>query len=470
MKRPTRGRTPEAGKRLGIGDGRVLIYGMGRSGLAAAHLLVRHGVGIGFYDDGAVPGYRSLSDRIPWPQVPVHLQRLDPEVSLGYELVVVSPGVPAHSPTLLALKAAGLRVISEVELAFAFAAAPVVAVTGTNGKTTTATMANLLLSAAGLKSCATGNIGYPFSQAVVERRPDVFVVEVSSFQLYHADRFAPRVAIITGFAPNHLDWHGDEESYFAAKLSVARNLRARDAVVFPAGNGRIRRALARSPARKLTFGRGGDVSFSAADRSVVCRTARGAGGSGRRRVLARLGPILDRLTWDFRIAAESFQAACALAVALRVRAGAIEKMLAGFTPLPHRIEVVARRAGVTYINDSKSTSIDATIFALTKQSVPVVLMLGGRDKGLSFTDLVPAARGRVKAVVAFGEAREKIARELGGDLPLHQAGSLAEAVDRARHLAGPGETVLFSPACASYDQFTNYEERGDTFRQLVQSL
>ncbi|MBI4862010.1 MAG: UDP-N-acetylmuramoyl-L-alanine--D-glutamate ligase [Candidatus Riflebacteria bacterium] len=458
---------PAPGSRgpLEIGRGRVLVYGLGRSGLAAAHLLTHHGVRFGFYDDQEIPGYRNLSDRIRWPEVQVHFQTVSQEMLLGYELVVVSPGVPAHTPALLALEGAGLKVISEIELAFAFASAPIVAVTGTNGKTTTVTMAQLLLAKAGFASVATGNIGYPFSLAVQESTPDYWVVEVSSFQLHHIDRFAPAVAIITSFAPNHLDWHGDEESYFRAKMNIAANLTQDRSVVYPSTCGQVRRALVSCPALKIPFGPRGALTLSP-ERGILTR--RVAGGRAVPYLdLKRLGPALS---YDWRLVSESIQAVAGLAAAMDLPGSTIEEMLVAFTPLKHRIEVIGVREGVTYVNDSKSTSVDATIYALKKQHVPVVLMLGGRDKGLAFTDLVPAARGRVKAVVAFGEAREKIAREIGQELPIHLARDLPEAVDRARHLAGPGELVLFSPACASFDQFKNYEERGESFRRIVNSF
>ena len=449
---------------LGIGDGRVLVYGLGRSGLAAAQLLTRHRIPFGFYDDTEVPGYRQLSDKIRWPEVQVHFQSLPQEVLMGYDLVVVSPGVPAQSPTLLMLKGAGLNVISEIELAFAFTPAPVIAVTGSNGKTTTVTMAELLLNTAGFKAKATGNIGYPFSLAVLDEKPDYFVVECSSFQLHHIERFAPRAAIITSFAPNHLDWHGDEESYFQSKMNVVNNLGAKQPVIIPAGNARIAGALKKSKAKKLTFGTRGDVAFDEKHGTITRKV------KGKKVIYAELKPILAHLTYDFRIISEAAMAVSALASALGLKGRVVEQMIAAFTPLHHRIEVVGKKDGVTYINDSKSTSVDATIFALKKQSNPVVLMLGGRDKGLSFHELIPAALGRVKAVVVFGEAREKIAREIGGELPLESAVNLDEAVARARRLANPGEVVLFSPACASYDQFKNYEERGEAFRKIVNSL
>lgn len=463
-------RTPHRGtastrKRLGLGAGRVLVYGLGRSGIASAHLLQHNKIPFGFYDDNEVAGYRSLSDAIPWSEVPVQFGHLTAGSLIGYDLVVVSPGVPAHAPSLAVIKDSGLKVIGEIELAYAFAKAPIVAVTGTNGKTTTVTMADQLLRMAGHRSIATGNIGYPFTRAVMDRAPDRYVLEVSSFQLHNVETFAPQVAVITSFAPNHLDWHGDEESYFQAKMNIARRMGARDTFIYPASLTRVKKALARSKVKTLTVGPRGQVTYSPRDHTIT-RTL----STGRKQVWARLAGVVKGLTYDFRIVSEAAQAVAAIAIALGVPARAYLDLIAAFVPLKHRIETVAQKDGVTWINDSKSTSVDATIFALKKYTEPVVLMLGGRDKGLAFSDLLPAAKGRVKAVIAFGEARDKIAGQIGDSVPIHKATTLAEAIDQARHLAGPGEVVLFSPACASYDQFKSYEERGDVFRKLVSEL
>lgn len=464
MKTPKNG-GPRALERLGLGDGRVLVYGLGKSGISSAHLLGHHRIPFGFYDDNDVANYRALSSTIRWPDVPVQFGGLTAEGLVEYDLVVVSPGVPAHAPTVQVIRDAGLSIISEIELAFAFALSPVIAVTGTNGKTTTVTMADQLLRKAGLRSVATGNIGYPFCTAVMDPAPDHYVLEVSSFQLYHTVHFHPRVAVITSFAPNHLDWHGDETHYFESKMNIAAHMGPRDTAIHPAGNARIRKALAHRKVKLIAAGPRGQVTYSQRD-GTITRTL----SSGKRQVWARLADVIADLPYDFRCVSEAAQTVAAIGIALGIKGSTFTAMIAEFRPLKHRIERVAQKDGVTWVNDSKSTSVDATIFALKKYTEPVVLMLGGRDKGLAFTDVVETARGRVKAVIAFGEAREKIAREIGRALPIHKEVTLPEAIACARKLARPGDVVLFSPACASYDQFKNYEERGDTFRKIVSEL
>ncbi len=442
--------------------GRVLVYGLGRSGIAIAHFLTSTGVAFDLYDDRPNPAYRSLSDTVPWDSVTVHFEKLPADLGSRYSRAVVSPGIPPQAASLVAIKSAGIPVIGEIELAYEAVkpGSKIVAVTGTNGKTTTVTMTELLLQKAGSSSQSTGNIGYPFTQAVLDTSPDYFVLEVSSFQLYHVDTFRPDVAIITSFAPNHLDWHPDEADYLAAKLNIVRRMDSTGTVIYPATNEILAKALSKCPARKLTFSEGGDVRL---DRQQMAILKHGA-------PYIDLKTVVPALPYDYRIVSEAMQAAAAVAIALDLPPGAFSTMLKEFVPLKHRIEFICQKEGITYINDSKSTSVDATVFALDKQSEPVVLMLGGHDKGLSYRAIADAGKGRVKAVVAFGEAREKIAREIAHDLPTHQATNLSEAVDQARQLARPGDIVLFSPACSSYDQFKNYEERGEAFRKIVTAL
>jgi UDP-N-acetylmuramoylalanine--D-glutamate ligase len=446
--------------------GRVLVYGLGRSGIAIAHFLTSTGVAFDVYDDKPNAAYRTLSNTVDWDRVSVHFEKLPSDAATRYQRAIVSPGVPPTAKALVAIKAAGIPVIGEIELAYellkpgARGAPEIVAVTGTNGKTTTVTMTELLIQKAGLTSQATGNIGYPFTQAVLDKNPDFFVLEVSSFQLYHVDQFRPKIAIVTSFAPNHLDWHPDEADYLAAKLNIVRRMDSTGTVIYPASSEILAKALAKCPARKITFGEGGDVSLDRQQMAIVKQAE----------TLIPLSGLVPTLSYDYRIVSEAMQAAAAVSVALNLPSAAFPAMLKEFAPLKHRIEFICRKGGITYINDSKSTSVDATVFALDKQSEPVVLMLGGHDKGLSYRAIAAAGKGRVKAVVAFGEAREKIAREIAHDLPTHQATNLTEAVDQARHLAQPGDIVLFSPACSSYDQFKNYEERGEAFRKIVTSI
>jgi len=435
---------------------RACVLGLGRSGTAAAEMLLAEGVRVRGLDLAPDPG---LAAR--WRQLAGERAELiagpHPSRALeGCDLLVRSPGVPGDAPILAEARSRGIAVVSEIELAAARARGPLLAITGTNGKSTTTAWTAHILRRAGCRAIACGNIGHALSRAVMEEAPGkVLVVEVSSFQLEDSPGFHPAAAAILNITPDHLDRHGSLEAYTRAKWAIARNLEEADLLALGPGVG-----AAEGAAAEL-------VRFGLQD----------PGGPGA--VFVREGRILWRERGrerDLLPAAElalpgphnRLNAMAAFALA-RTRVGDPEALRAGlrdFEGLAHRLEVVAERGGVRWINDSKATNVDSLRVALESFSAPIVLIAGGRDKASPFEALGPLVAERVACLIAIGEAAERIRRAWPG-APAETAADLADAVARAARRARPGEVVLLSPGCASFDMFRNYEERGDRFRELV---
>jgi UDP-N-acetylmuramoylalanine--D-glutamate ligase len=387
----------------------ALVLGLARSGRAAVAALERRGVRVAGAD-------RELGN--------------DADFALldGAEVVVKSPGVPGDAPLVAEARRRRLPVWSEIELGARILDNPLVAVTGTNGKTTTSELLGEILS-----SPVAGNVGRALTELDGQVDPGAWiVVEVSSFQLEDVHEFRPRVAVLLNLEPDHLDRHGSFESYAGAKLRVFENQEIGDVAVLPRGFGRV------------------------------------PGGARR----TEFSPD-DPLPAEPRIpGAHNRENAAAATVAARA-AGAnddeIARGLAEFAGVPHRLEPVREREGVLYVNDSKATNVAAALRAVAAYDRPLRLIAGGRPKGESFAPLAEAARGRVQAVYLVGEAAGELAEALR-DVPHELSGDLASAVGAAAVAAQPGEVVLLSPACASYDQFRDFEARGDEFRRLVEEL
>jgi len=380
----------------------------------------------------------------------------------GADLVVPSPGVPESHPVYDLARRSGVALVSEVELAAATArhlGRTLVAVTGTNGKTTVTTMVAQMLQDGGIRAVAAGNIGRPLVDAVHDD-VEVVVAEVSSFQLRFTDTFRPRVAVLLNAAPDHLDWHPDFDSYVAAKARIFANQSGDDLLVYNADDAAVRRAAEAAPARKVAF-------------TLRPRTAHGApvygvaGGCLTRADGSPFLPVADLARSGPHDIANALAAAAA-AFAAGAGEAAVASVLRSFAGLPHRVTPVGQSGGVTFVDDSKATNPHATLAALAGFD-SVVLIAGGRNKGLDLGVLRSEA-GRVRAVVAIGEAAGEVAACFEGVRPVQRAGSMAEAVQRAAGLAEPGDTVLLSPACASFDWYRSYGERGDDFAARVRAL
>ena len=444
---------PEAWRR-----GVVAVIGLGRSGVAATRLLAREGARVYASDALPAPIAGDSVDQLRGiPGVELQLGGHDLDKIRGATGVVVSPGVPPDAPPVAAARAAGVQIVSELNLGFrALPGVRCIAVTGTNGKTTTTALVAHLLAAAGLRAAAAGNIGRPLSDlALTPESLQWLAVEVSSFQLHDSPDFAPEIGVLTNLAPDHLDRYPNVGAYYADKRLLFRNateagiwvLNGDDPVALglAAGvRGRVVRFSLRGPA---------DGWYDAVERRL------------------RLGGA-ELLPRDALQLLGLHNVANALAAALAVQEvgitpGLIAEGLRSFHPLPHRLEVVAEVNGVRWINDSKATNVASTVVAVEAMDRPFVLLLGGRHKGEPYGRLAPLLAERCRLVIAYGEAAAIVAADLQGHVPLERGGRFADVVRRARRAARPGDAVLLSPACSSYDMFANYEERGAEFRRLA---
>lgn len=443
---------------------RIAVLGLARSGRAAAELALAAGYRVFASDEGDTPALREAAEAVRRAggeaEVGGHTARRIAEC----DLLVVSPGIPPTADIIRDSRVAALPRLSELEFAFRHLRAPVIAVTGTNGKTTVTALTAHLLQAAGKEAPAAGNIGHALSEvAQQEPPPDWVVVEASSFQLADVREFAPRIGIVTNLAPDHLDRYPSLAAYYADKQRLFLNARPHDswvlngedaAVLQLAAGVRGRHYVVRVDSTPEPWESGG---FVVEDR-LVLRSSGGVWDLVGTDELQLLGPH----NW-FNALAAAVAASLAGAPVEAIREG-----LRSFAPLEHRLEPVGVVDGVLWINDSKATNIASTVVALRSMTRPTVLLLGGRHKGTPYTELLPELRSQVRAVVAYGEAGEIVEQDLARHVVVErERGGFEAAIERAAALAQPGDAVLLSPACSSFDMFSSYEERGRRFKELV---
>jgi UDP-N-acetylmuramoylalanine--D-glutamate ligase len=462
----------------------ILVVGLGVTGDAVARRLAADGP-VTVVDDrpgsagfaGRAARLEALGVTVVGGPTPEQLAKL----VAAADLVVPSPGVPETHPVYGLAAERGVPLHSEIELAGTAAArrgVPLVAVTGTNGKTTVTTMVAEILSAGGHRVVAAGNIGRPLLDAVHDD-VDVVVAEVSSFQLRFTETFRPRVALLLNVAEDHLDWHPSFAGYVAAKARIFANQQDDDLLVFNADDAAVAEVAGTAPARSVAFTiepkaaarRRAEESHPPGEKRSGSALTGGAwrldGGDLRRpdgTVLLAAGDLARHGPHDVANAL----AAAAAAADLGVGDEALTRVLASFSGLPHRVTPVGQSGGVTFVDDSKATNPHAALAALAGFD-SVVLLAGGRNKGLDLGVLRSAA-DRIRAVVALGEAADEVAEALEGVRPVRRAGSMAEAVRLGAELARPGDTVLLSPACASFDWYSGYAARGDDFAREVADL
>lgn len=453
------------------------VLGLGISGEAAAGALLDEGVAVTVMDEGDTPDLRVKAEG---------LRKRGAEVKLGVsdagipwpETVVVSPGIPPKDPLVLSALDAGSEVISEIELAWRMSKGriPLIGVTGTNGKTTVTSLLTSVLMAGGTRAVAAGNIGYPLVTAVREvlgGEPATIVCELSSFQLAFCEHLRPDVALLLNVAEDHLDWHGSAEEYAETKARITENQRAEDLFIFRGDDPGCMAAASQSFARLGVFGAEPSVELREQTELGLGRAMTWSAGVEDGWVVLKGEAFDERIVSlaDIRLKgrhnAENVAATSVAAIHLGVDPNVVAQAVRDFEPLSHRISVVAEKDGVIYIDDSKATNPHATMQALADLE-RVVLIAGGLSRGLDLSCL-SAVKDKLIGVVVMGESAKELKQIFSG-VPVRHALSVEEAVIEARSLAAPGDTVLLSPACASWDQYSSYKERGKRFASAVMEL
>jgi len=442
---------------------RVLVVGLGRSGVASALFLQSRGARVTVSD---AKSEEQLRDQIPLlldKGIAVETGGHGERTFGDQDLIVVSPGVPVDAPPVLQARNLGQPVIGEMELAARFLKGPIVAITGSNGKTTTTTLTGQILSAGGWKTLVGGNIGTPAISLVDHAGPDTAVVlEVSSFQLETICAFRPKVAVVLNVTPDHLDRHGTFSAYAAAKARIFENQNPDDFAVLNADDATCVELASRTRAAVVWFSRKREVESGAIARGgrILFRQ------KGAEHEVMPVSEISLKGAHNLENALAAVSAGALMGCAIPK----IRDSVGNFKAVEHRLEYVATIRGVDYYNDSKATNVDAAIKALESFPGNIHLILGGKDKGSDYTALAGLLRERVKCVYTIGAAAEKIQSQIRGTVSIVPAGTLESALERASSAAGPGDIVLLAPACASFDQFENYEHRGQAFKGLVREL
>jgi UDP-N-acetylmuramoylalanine--D-glutamate ligase len=441
---------------------KVLVVGLGKSGLAAALFLRRKGAQVTVSD---VRSAEALAKDIPALLEDGIMVEAGGHGLLTFrrqDLIVVSPGVPADTPELVQVRSFGLPVIGEIELAAQFLAGKMLAITGSNGKTTTTSLCGEILAAGGLATAVGGNIGVPVIALVDGSRADGWsVLEVSSFQLETTFNFRPDIAMILNVTPDHLDRHGTFENYVAAKEKIFANQTSKDALVLNADDEVTARMTARAHSQVFWFSQKRVVRQGAFvhEGAIVFRVAE----QGPPEFILQIQSIPLKGSHNV----ENVLAAVCAARLAGVAPDAIRTAVETFHAVEHRLEFVATISGVEYYNDSKATNVDAAMKAIAAFAGGIHLILGGKDKNSDYRLMRPLIQERVTSVYTIGSAAEKIQTQLEGAAPLVLAQTLESAVNAAASAAQAGDVVLLAPACSSFDQFDNYEHRGRVFKDLV---
>jgi UDP-N-acetylmuramoylalanine--D-glutamate ligase len=434
---------------MNIDRTRAAVLGLGSSGEAAARLLHRRGASVTVFDSGS-----------PAAQKITGLQDLGISVVVGeaadiaaadYELTILSPGIDPVVPLVQNFRRQGAVFVGELELAFRFCQRPVIAITGTNGKTTTTQLIESMLNAAGHRTVACGNIGIPFAEAVLRQAEfDFFTVEVSSFQLETISTFRPEIAVWLNLTPDHLDRYPNMEEYRAAKLRIFENQKPTDHAVINYSDD-----LPEIAARKMTFSAYAQGADFILQGEAIC---------------FRGEPILEMNETHLSGIhnSENLMAALGVAQIIKIPWEKAKVGLTNYRLLPHRCEKVGEIDGILFINDSKATNLDALVKALESQPRAVVLIAGGKDKGFEFDAIAGLVHAKVKHAILIGEMADRIFQSWSKVVPCSIAKTLPAAVEQSRRHSVPGDVVLFSPGTSSFDMFKNYADRGNQFREIIQ--
>ncbi|MGB0010162.1 MAG: UDP-N-acetylmuramoyl-L-alanine--D-glutamate ligase [Candidatus Sulfotelmatobacter sp.] len=450
---------------MDLKDKRVLVVGLGKSGVASAQFLKAHGARVTVSDTKSGDDLRNEIPALLDHGITVETGGHGERTFRGQDLIVVSPGVPVDAPLLVQARALGEVVIGEIELAARFLPGPIVAVTGSNGKTTTTTLTGEILANGGLPTLVGGNIGTPAISLAERAKPEtVIVLEVSSFQLETIQTFRPKVAVVLNVTPDHLDRHRTLEIYVNAKARIFENQTEEDFAVLNADDSTCVAMAGRTQAQVFWFSRQKEVKQGAwvRDGAIVFR-------DGPEKTAQREIMLASEIPLKGAHNLENVLAAVCTGMLMGCAPEKIRQAVLDFKAVEHRLEYVATIRGVDYYNDSKATNVDATIKALESFPADIHLILGGKDKGSDYSLLNDLLRHRVKRVYTIGAAAAKIESQIK-NVEAIRAETLENALRKANAVAEPGDVVLLAPACASFDQFKNYEQRGQVFKEIVRKL
>jgi UDP-N-acetylmuramoylalanine--D-glutamate ligase len=450
------------GKVLELRGKRVLVVGLARTGVATAMFCAARGAAVTATDSRTENEIGAEIAKLREAGVTLELGGHQEKTFLAQELIIPSPGVPADAPLLQSARAKGITIWSEIELAYRFLKGRLIGITGSNGKTTTTSLVDHILKNAGYPTILAGNIGTPLIGRVDASRDNtITVVELSSFQLELIETFRPNIGVFLNLTSDHLDRHPTMGAYGAAKARLFENQTEEDSAVLNADDSATTPYAPSRPqvywfSRKQrvaqgAYLRGGEIIFRCNGREEV--------------VLKR-----DDIPLPGAHNLENVLAAVAAACIVGAEAGAIAKGVRSFAGVEHRLEFVAEIGGVRYYNDSKATNVDATLKALDAFSGRILVILGGKDKGSDYTELQKPLREKAILALLVGAAAGKIEKQIAGSVAIEHAGTIERAVEIASHAAQPGDIVLLAPACASFDQFQNFEHRGRVFKELVRQL
>lgn len=442
---------------------RALVVGLARSGRAAARILSRKGAVVTVTDMRPPSSFQEEIPELTRLKIGLELGLHREPTFLHQDLIVVSPGVPWDMPQLESARRHNIPVLPEIEVASWFLQGSLLGITGSNGKTTTTSLLGRMLESSGFPTFVGGNIGVPLISAVEQARSDsLLVTELSSFQLEAIRSFRPHVAVLLNLSENHLDRHHSFEAYVGAKARIFQNQTPEDYAILNADDPNVMNLAPAIPSRKIFFSRTRNLpdGIFVSNGHIIYRVG------NLERILLEASDV--RLRGDFNV--DDVLAASAAACVVGAEFDAIRQSVREFKGVEHRLEFVRQIHRVDFYNDSKATSVDATAKALTAFEKGVHLILGGKDKGAPYTPLRPLLKDRVSEVLLIGSAADKIAKDLEGAVEIVRAGDLETAVRKAFNLGLPGDVVLLAPACASYDQFQDYEQRGRIFKDLVGDL
>lgn len=441
----------------------LVILGGGESGVGTAILAKKQGYVVFVSDKGAIKeNYKSelIQQRIDWEE-----NQHSEETIFKADLVMKSPGIPEDAPLLNLIRGKGIKVISEIEFASKFTDATIIGITGSNGKTTTTALTHHILSNAGLKAGMAGNIGKSFAKQVAETEVDYYVLELSSFQLDGIQEFRPHIAVLTNITPDHLDrYHHNYREYISSKFRILKNQTEDDFFIYDTDNETITQWLEEFPIspRPLPFSLQKEVENGAYMKNNQIRITIDNN---------EFTMPNSTLSLEGKHNAKNAMAAATVAQLLRIRKETIRESLENFHGVEHRLEKVLKINNVQYINDSKATNVNATYYALESMGAETIWIVGGVDKGNEYSELLHLVNEKVKAIICLGIDNQRIINAFGNIVDtLLEAGSMDEAVQMAYKLAEKGDTVLLSPACASFDLFKNYEDRGRQFKDAIRNL